>query len=182
MCKLTLREILVLCVFLVVPAMSGQTAPGRYALILEDVPLSERFASKESRRLAEATTYQQQIEKRQSAVRTQLADRRIQVTGSVDTVLNAIFLLAPPERIAELSSLPGVKGIVPMKRYHMSLNRATQVLNAPAAWNALGGLQAAGQGIKIGVLDSGIDQTHPAFQDSSLAMPGGYPICNGSDC
>ena len=40
-------------------------------------------------------------------------------------------------------------------------------------------------GIKIGVLDTGIDQTHPAFQDSSLQMPPGFPKCtNGhpEDC
>ena len=46
----------------------------------------------------------------------------------------------------------------------------------------MGGLQAAGQGMRYGVLDSGIDQTHPAFQDNSLAMPSGYPICSGFDC
>ena len=31
--------------------------------------------------------------------------------------------------------------------------------------------------MKIAILDTGIDQTHPAFQDSSLAMPKGFPIC-----
>jgi subtilisin family serine protease len=50
-------------------------------------------------------------------------------------------------------------------------------MNAPAAWSALGGASNAGAGIKIAVLDSGIDQTHPAFQDSSLTAPKGFPIC-----
>lgn len=31
--------------------------------------------------------------------------------------------------------------------------------------------------MKVGILDYGIDQTHPALQDSSLSMPKGYPIC-----
>ena len=47
---------------------------------------------------------------------------------------------------------------------------------------ALGGVQNAGAGIKIAIIDTGIDPTHPAFQDASLAMPAGYPICSGTDC
>jgi len=33
----------------------------------------------------------------------------------------------------------------------------------------------AGAGIKIGLLDTGIDQNHPAFQDPSLTPPAGFP-------
>jgi minor extracellular serine protease Vpr len=43
----------------------------------------------------------------------------------------------------------------------------------------------AGKGIKIAILDSGIDQTHPAFQDSTLPMPAGFPLCTAGhpeDC
>ncbi len=36
--------------------------------------------------------------------------------------------------------------------------------------------------MKIAIIDTGIDQTHPAFQDSSLTMPAGYPMCNVSNC
>jgi subtilisin family serine protease len=34
----------------------------------------------------------------------------------------------------------------------------------------------AGAGIKIGIIDSGISNTHPAFQDPSLTAPPGFPI------
>ncbi len=162
--------------------MCAQTARGRYALILENPPTAERFASKEAIRSAEAAACRRQIENRQRILRTELASRGIRVTGAVSTVLSAIFVTAPKDRLAELKSLPGVKGVVPMRRYHMELNRATQLLDAPAAWNVVGGVQSAGSGIEIAILDSGIDQTHPAFQDSSLPMPAGYPICSGGDC
>ena len=54
-------------------------------------------------------------------------------------------------------------------------------MNAPAAWSLVGGQSKAGAGIKIGILDTGIDQNHPAFQDSSLAFPNSsFPKCSGS--
>ena len=73
----------------------------------------------------------------------------------------------------------------PVRRFKMALNRATQLMNAPAAWNAVGGVSNGGKGIKIAILDSGIDQTHPAFQDSTLPMPAGFPLCTAGhpeDC
>jgi minor extracellular serine protease Vpr len=160
----------------------AQVAPNRYALILEDPPVSTRFASKAAARTAAAESYHQQVEAKQRTLRDELTARKIQNVGSVTTLMNAVFVLAPPDRLAELKGLPGVKAVVPMRRYRRNLNRATELVNAPAAWNLSGGVQNAGSGIKIGILDSGIDQTHPAFQDSSLPMPPGYPICSGSDC
>lgn len=160
----------------------AQLAPNRYALILADPPVSTRLASGQEMRSAELVSYRERIESRQRAVRAELASRNISVTGSVTDLLNAVFVVAPSDRVAELKSLPGVIGVVQQKRYFPKLNSATQLVNAPAAWNALGGIQNSGRGMKIAILDSGIDQTHPSFQDSSLPMPAGYPLCSGSDC
>ena len=164
-----------------IPAFA-HTALNRYALILEDPPVVTRFESRDMARSADARTYQRQIEARQRTLRNELATRNVRVTGSVSTVLNAVFVAAPKDRITELKTLPGVKGVVPLRRFRKELNQATQLVNGPAAWNTLGGIENAGKGIKIAILDSGIDQNHPAFKDSSLPMPAGYPICNGSDC
>src|SRR5260370_10389657 len=121
----------------------------RYALILEDPPVSERFVAKEARESVAAGTYRQQIEARQQTLRTELTTRKIQITGSVSTLLNAVFVMSAPERAVELTNLPGVKGIVKLRTRHLKLNRATQLMNAPPAWNALGGMQNAGAGMKI---------------------------------
>ncbi len=154
-----------------------QSAANHYAVYLEDTPVAARFASREQMQAPEATAYRQQIEARQLALRAELASRNILVTGSVSTLLNAVFVSAPPERRAEIQGIPGVVAVQPMRRGKMLLNQATQLMNAPVAWTKLGGPQLAGAGMKIAILDTGIDQTHPAFQDSSLAMPKGFPIC-----
>jgi uncharacterized protein (TIGR03437 family) len=161
----------------------GQIAANRYALILEDPPAASKATSRDQILRSSATaSYRQQIQARQQDIRLQLATRKIEVTTSTDTVLNAIFVVAPADRVSELAAIPGVRGVVPVRRYRRKLNAANQLLNAPAAWNLAGGIQNAGKGIKIAILDSGIDQTHPAFQDSSLPMPSGFPLCDDGDC
>ncbi|HYL75847.1 MAG TPA: S8 family serine peptidase [Bryobacteraceae bacterium] len=164
------------------PALFGQAVSNGYAVILEDVPVTARFTSRDQIRSTAAHSYRQQIETRQQALRDTLAARHIQITSSVSTVLNAVFVRAPQDRVVEIERLPGVKGVVPMRRYRMKLNRATQLVNAQAAWNAFGGAQNAGAGMRIAIIDTGIDQTHPAFQDSSLKAPAGFPICNVPNC
>jgi len=165
------------------PPQPAQFIPNQYILLLEDAPVSARFVSREQMQTAAGVAYRNQVEARQRTLRSELASRNIKVTGSVSTVLNAIFVAAPPERLDELKALSGVAAVRPMRRGHRDLNKATQLMNAPAAWNAIGGQQNAGKGIRIAIVDSGIDQTHPAFQDSSLTVPAGFPKCNvPSDC
>ena len=165
------------------PPHAAQFVPNQYILLLEDAPVAARFVSREQLQTAAAVSYRSQVEARQRTLRSELASRNITVTGSVSTVLNAIFVAAPAERLDELKALPGVAAVRPMRRGHRDLNKATQLANAPAAWNVIGGQPNAGKGLKIAILDSGIDQTHPAFQDSSLTVPAGFPKCNAtSDC
>src|SRR5579872_7071248 len=159
------------------PALRAQSRPQHYILILEDPPVAERYASPERARSLEAANYRQQIEAKHQAVKNQLALRHIRMTAEVKTVLNAIFVVAPKQRLAELKALPGVKGVVAGRQYHLNLNKATRLVDAPGAWSALGGIGTAGAGMKIGIIDTGIDQTHPAFQDNSLSVPAGFPIC-----
>jgi minor extracellular serine protease Vpr len=179
-----LRRILLSLVIFAVAGIA-QYAPGRYALFLEDPPVSARFATREEMRTTAGVAYRRQIESRQETIKRDLASRNIRIAGSVSTLLNAIFVVAGPERLAELQSIPGVVGVQSMRRGKILANRATQLMNAPAAWSALGGQQSAGAGIKIAIIDTGIDQTHPAFQDSALSIPAGFPVCTSGhpeDC
>ncbi len=163
--------------------LMAQFVPNRYTLILEDPPVSERYTGKDAVQSAAAVNYRRQIEAKQQDLRNLLAARNIQVTGSVSTLLNAIFVRTSADRVAELKNLPGVKAVLRQRYYKKTLNRAPALIDVPAAWTALGGPQNAGKGIKIGILDSGIDVTHPALQDSSLSTPAGFPKCNvQSDC
>ncbi|MBV9504460.1 MAG: S8 family serine peptidase [Acidobacteriia bacterium] len=170
-----------LCAFPVV----AQFAPNRYTVILQDPPVAARLAAREELESPAAASYRTQIEEQQKRISTELASRDIQITGSVSTLLNAIFVTATPDRIPQILAIPGVLAVRPMRRFKPLLNKAVGLMNAPTAWNAVGGQTNAGAGIKIGILDTGIDQTHPAFQDSSLKVPSGFPKCttgHSEDC
>jgi uncharacterized protein (TIGR03437 family) len=153
----------------------SQFIPDRYTLVLSDAPVADRFTTRGALETAQADTYRRQIEAAQALVKRELATRNFQVLGSVSVLQNAIFVAAPASRAAELQSIPGVAAVKPARKMKLLLNRATTLANAPAAWTAVGGELNAGAGIKIGVIDTGIDQTHPALQDSSLSTPSGFP-------
>lgn len=162
----------------------SQTPPaGRYALILSDNPvLTQTGAVRQSAATAQAVA-RNRVGSAQGLVRNELGSRNIRITGAATDVLNAVFVAAPASRMAELQSIPGVVAVVPLRRRKMLLNDATKLLNSTAAWTIVGGLNNAGAGVKIGILDTGIDQTHPMLQDSSLAIPAGFPKCDTqSDC
>src|ERR1035437_2765376 len=171
--------ILVAAAVTVMPSF-GQYARNRYALILQDEPVASRYTTRAQLHTAEADGYRRQLALRQSSVRQELERRGVPIISSVSEVLNAVFVSAPAERIDELAAIPGVLGVRPMRQIHLALNKATQLMNAPTAGNLVGGQSKAGAGIKIGILDTGIDQNHPAMQDSSLAFPPGFPKCSGS--
>ena len=162
-----------------------QFVPNRYIVFLQDPPVSARYTQREAMATVAAAGYQRQIVSRQQSLMTELASRNIRVTGSVNTLLNAVFVATGPDRLAEIRALPGVIGVMPERVMKLSLNKATALANAPAAWAqaSIGGQSNAGAGIKIAILDTGIDKDHPAFQDSSLPKLAGFPKCNvQSDC
>ncbi|MGC8795347.1 MAG: S8 family serine peptidase, partial [Bryobacteraceae bacterium] len=78
--------------------------------------------------------------------------------------------------------LPGVRRVEYLRPLKPHLDRALDLSNARAAWNRVGGFANAGAGVKIGILDTGIDQQHPALQDDSLTPPPGFPKCAPRDC
>ena len=88
-------------------------------------------------------------------------------------VANGMAVVVPRSRLARLTSLPGVAQVYPSLRYRAQLDRSPQQIGAPALWGA--GLANAGQGMKIAIIDEGIDQTHPFFSPAGYTMPAGFP-------
>ena len=88
-------------------------------------------------------------------------------------VANGMAVVVPSAQLGRLTSLPGVETVYPSASYRPQLDRSPQQIGAPALWGP--GLANAGQGIKIAIIDEGIDQTHPFFSPAGYTMPAGYP-------
>jgi uncharacterized protein (TIGR03437 family) len=146
-----------------------------YAVILEDDPVA-RTIQPRALSTPPAQAHLQTIRKAQAAVKTELQRRKLKVTGANQLLVNAVFVMAAPEDVAQLRAIPGVARVTPAPRLHLDLDRAIDQANVRNAWGALGGAANAGAGIKIGIIDSGIDINHPAFQGFSPKPPQGFPI------
>jgi subtilisin family serine protease len=146
-----------------------------YALILEEAPVAAKTRSRAELRGNAAQAHLTRIRHAQSGVIGELKRRNVQVTGAGQILVNAVFVSTTRETAAALRRIPGVAHVVQAPVLKPDLDRALDLHNVAAAWNAAGGASNAGAGIKIGIIDSGIDQNHPAFQDSSLTPPAGFP-------
>jgi uncharacterized protein (TIGR03437 family) len=146
-----------------------------YAVILEDEPVARKIQPRTALSAPSAQTQVQAIRKAQGPVTTELRRRKLQVTGANQFLLNVVFVMATPEDVAQLRSIPGVARVTPAPRLRLNLDRAVNLANVPAAWSALGGASNAGANVKIGIIDTGIDINHPAFQGFSTKPPAGFP-------
>ena len=89
------------------------------------------------------------------------------------TVLDGLSVLLRPEQIGALHRVAGVTAVYPNLRYHPLTDSVPQVVGAPTLWGA--DLAGAGAGIKIAVIDDGVDAHHPYFASRGLVAPAGYP-------
>ncbi len=63
--------------------------------------------------------------------------------------------------------------VYPNLRYHALTDTVPEVIGAPGVWGS--DLAGAGAGVKVGVIDDGIDQHHPFFAPRGLVAPPGFP-------
>ena len=94
--------------------------------------------------------------------------------------MNAVSIRAPGYELARIAALPGVRRVQLSRQCHVLLSASVPLINAPPLWKQLGGASVSGRGVKIAILDSGIDQTNPLFSDAGFADPTGFPRGNNT--
>src|SRR5262249_5522007 len=70
---------------------------------------------------------------------------------------------------------PGVLKVHEVYLLKPKLDHVVPLLKFPQAWDKIGGIDKAGAGMKIGMIDTGIDNWHLGFQDPNMTVPDGYP-------
>ena len=93
-------------------------------------------------------------------------------------VANGFAVVVPRSQLGALAAMPGVDRVWPNVRYHAlrTVGRPEQI-GADKLWGP--NLATAGNGMKIGIIDDGLQATHPYFNPAGYAYPPGLP--EGSD-
>jgi subtilisin family serine protease len=86
----------------------------------------------------------------------------------VQRTLNGIAAYIPPDRIEELRRRPEVKAIRPIIPKSVDNTTGAALIGAPQLWSA--GIGVRGEGIRIGIIDTGIDYIHTTFGGTGRAL------------
>src|SRR5207302_8722776 len=106
---------------------------------------------------------------------------RARVTSEYDISLNAVAVQLNGTPLATIAAAPMVARAEYNALYSPNLSQSHFIINADPAWIAAGGRAVAGAGIKIGDIDTGIDDTHPFFDPTGFSYPPGFPKCDAAD-
>jgi subtilisin family serine protease len=99
-----------------------------------------------------------------------------QIRWRYGVLVNAVSVVVPAGSTGRLERLPGVRRIYPSVRYHPLLDRSTRQIEANQLWGPT--FSTGGNGIKIGIIDDGLDASHPFFNPSGYTAPAGFPKGN----
>lgn len=169
-------------------------APGRYIVTLADPSVAtyrggiSGFPSTKPRsdnqlnaRSNAAQSYSDYLSSRQKKV---AAAAKVTIEQSYTLALNAFSATLTTAQIAELNSDRAVASLLPDELMKITATPSTSFLGLDGddgVWKKIGGLAAAGKGIVLGALDTGIAPENPSFAGNPLGTTAGAePSINGT--
>ena len=116
--------------------------------------------------LADVRAAQQAVERR---IRARIPSAKVRWRYAV--VLNGLAVALARRDVPKLAGIEGIEDVHVGGRYGVTLDRSPSIIGADELW---GGptLPTAGNGVKIGIIDDGVDQSHPFFNAVGLQLPG----------
>lgn len=176
-------RILALIVLFVSISLAAWGAPGLYIVEMEGAPAlkraTEEFRQARGARAARAERgwgkYAAAVGAEQESRRWRLESRGAKVLAGVQLAANALIVEIDEDRADSLAAIPGVKRVRPAREFQMLMDTALPLHRIREAWDLIGGESRAGEGVKIAIIDSGVEAAHPAFRAGDLKAPEGYP-------
>jgi hypothetical protein len=87
-------------------------------------------------------------------------------------VFDGASMILPSDKVGAVAALTGVEKVYLDKLVELDTDESPAFVGAPTLWHAVGGQQQAGEGMVVGVIDSGVWAEHPSFSDPD---PAGEP-------
>jgi minor extracellular serine protease Vpr len=89
------------------------------------------------------------------------------ISGEFDISLNAVAVKLGGASLAQIAAAPMVRSAQLQGLYYPNAaDPDLQIIRATDAWAAAGGAANAGAGVKVAIVDTGIDACHPCFSDA----------------
>ncbi|MCO7225380.1 S8 family serine peptidase [Pleionea sp. CnH1-48] len=118
---------------------------------------------------AASVAYKQHLLKQQTQVlveATRQFKRSISPSYQYQYAFNGFAVELTPSEARKLEQLPEVKQVSVSKPYHLHTDRGPTLINAPSVWDGTAtGVAAKGEGMVVGIIDTGINTDHPSFAE-----------------
>jgi len=101
-----------------------------------------------------------QLRSQQDGLRGSIESLGGTVVAHYQAAYNGIKVRIAHDRVKELAALPGVVAVRPLQLMKPDNVRGIPLIGTPAVWQSLG---LHGEGVKIAIIDTGIDYTHANF-------------------
>ncbi|MHB1244486.1 MAG: S8 family serine peptidase, partial [Gaiellaceae bacterium] len=141
-----------------------------YARTLSGTSATRRLNA--SSRAAKAYVATLRRAQRAAAATLKRAIPEAKVRRNYTILLNGMAVELPATELARAAKLSFARRLYPSYRYTLALNRSPGQIGAVALAAAGGG---SGEGMKIAVVDDGVDQTSTFFDPAGYSYPEGFP-------
>src|SRR2546423_4758157 len=125
---------------------------------------------------AEKDAIKAQLRSQQDALRAGIEGLGGSVLATYQSAYNGIKVRIARDGMAGLASLPGVVAVRPLQLMKPENVRGVPLVGAPTVWQNLG---MHGEGVKVAIIDTGIDYTHATFGGPGTAAA--YTLAHASE-
>ncbi len=107
----------------------------------------------------------------------------LKVQRSFQYLLNGLVVSLPSTQAEQLEKLPGVRAVYPDRPVQLNLTESVPLIGADQVWKLkdAGNQAVTGQGVRVAVIDTGIDYTHPDLGGcfgTGCKVAAGYDLYN----
>src|SRR6266850_631179 len=118
-----------------------------------------------------------ELRAKQAPIENELRARGGKVLGNYQHAYNGVKVRIEADKARALTSIPGVVAVHPLQLFKPDNTRGVPLIGGPAVW---GGSPAFhGEGIKVAIIDTGIDYTHAGF--GGPGTPEAYSAAHASE-
>jgi len=101
------------------------------------------------------------LKSRQDAIEGDIQANGGTVLAAYQDAYNGIKVQVPASKVAALATLRNVVAVKAVAVHQLENTQSVPFIDAPAAWAGVAGFR--GEGVKVGIIDTGIDYTHANF-------------------